>query len=59
MRYRPEMGDDYWFANKDCEEVWCFEWTFAEIDEKHLEEGNCFKTKDEAEEYLAKLKDMV
>lgn len=47
IKFIPEMNEDYWFYNEDGE-LWCFEFTYAGIDEEHLENGNCYKTKEDA-----------
>ena len=45
--YRPEMNDDY-FTIEDDGTVYCFEYTFCTYDEVNYENGNCFKTEEEA-----------
>ena len=55
--YEPEMNDDYWTYDDINDEILCFEFTFAGYDVDCLDNGNCFKTKEEAEEYATKVKE--
>lgn len=50
------MNEDYWFVKEPYMEVWCSEFTYAEIDIEHLETGNCFKTEMEANKHLESTK---
>ena len=51
----PKDGDVYWFINTAGETNWV-QWHDTEIDNKQLSFGNAFKTKDEAEFQVEKLK---
>lgn len=51
----PQDGDVYWLINTTGETYWV-QWRNTEIDNKRLSFGNAFKTKDEAEFQVEKLK---
>ena len=47
-RWKPEYDETYWFLNGG---VYCEKWTDCVWDNFQYTIGNCFKTKEEAEEY--------
>lgn len=51
----PQFGDDYWFVDSDTE-VMDIAWYGGEYDQGRLSIGNVFKTKEEAEFAVEKLK---
>lgn len=47
-RWKPEQNETFWYLNGD---VYCDKWIDCVCDNFQYTIGNCFKTKEEAEEY--------
>lgn len=52
--WKPENEEKYWFVLYDGDVYWDW-WRDDDYDIFQYEQGNCFKTKEEAEEHLKKL----
>ena len=56
-KWKPKIGEEYWYIGIEyISEVWSNTWYGDELEEKYFTVGNVFKTKEEAEFQLERLK---
>lgn len=58
VQYRPKIGDEYWFINSDGY-VTCLEWEYDFFGQRIYEIGNTYRTKEEAEFVVEKIRTEV
>mgnify|MGYP001358279177 CR=1 FL=1 len=58
VKWEPKIDKRYYWINKHLEIDW-YTWEGDRCDRKLLESGNCFKTKEDAEEKLEKIKEVL
>lgn len=61
-RWRPEIGDSYWYIDMLVGHIYVETkemWSDSKQDERRISAGNCFKTKEQAEEVLEKIKKVL
>lgn len=58
-RWKPEVGEKYYFVSTLICGVNYYIWDNDEIDRDIYEMGNCFKTEEEAQEALKKFKELL
>lgn len=54
-RWKPEMDNEYYYVG-NCGNVYNDDWISCDVDRDRFEIGNCFKTEEEAERVVEKLK---
>jgi hypothetical protein len=58
-RWKPNNGEKYFYVNLQYGEPRRDTWLNADLDENRWENGDCFKTKQEAEYAANKVKDLL
>lgn len=58
-RWKPNNRKEYFYVNLSCADPKSDTWLNTDIDENRWENGNCFKTKEEAEYAAIKVKELL
>jgi hypothetical protein len=58
-RWKPKKLEKYFYVHTNLGRVSYYNWEDDNLDKKHYENGNCFKTEEEAERALKMVKELL